>query len=65
MKKRKPFGEMSFEEKKELMVEISLIAESYQDDDESEEDDGINAISGHWWNVACRELGYPEMMNPE
>lgn len=53
--------EMSFEEKKQLMVEIGLLAEAYQDDDESIEDDGSNAITGHWWNVACRELGHPEM----
>ena len=46
--------------KKNLMVEIQLLAESYQDD-ESIEDDGSTAITGHWWNVACRELGHPGM----
>lgn len=49
------------DDKKNLMVEIQLLAESYQDDDESIEDDDSNAITGRWWNVACRELGHPEM----
>ena len=30
--------QMSFEEKKRLFVEIALLAESYQDDDESEDE---------------------------
>ena len=50
-----------WEKQKNLFVEIGLLAESYQDDDESVEDNGANAISGHWWNMACRELGHPEM----
>lgn len=57
--------QMSFEEQKRLFIEIGLLAEYYQDDDESYEDDGCNSISGHWWNVACRELGHPEMMVEE
>lgn len=57
--------EMSFEEKKCLFVRIGLLAEAYQDDDDNYEDDGCNSISGHWWNVACRELGHPEMMVEE
>ena len=58
-------GDMSFEERKRLMIKIGLLAELYQDDDESYEDDDSGAITGHWWNVACRELGHPEMEEDE
>ena len=54
-------GSLSRDEQIRLMMKIQCVAESYQDDDESCEDDGSGAITGHWWNVACRELGHPEM----